>query len=413
MNEFTGERVVPGQVNTDLWNEHFSRYAFAARFARGARVLDLGCGTGYGSAELAQHAAAVTGVDIAEDAVEYARSHFRRPNLNFIRSSCTQLDLPAGAFDLITAFEVIEHLPNGADLIREAGRVLRPGGLFVVSTPNKLYYAESRKTEGPNPFHEHEYELTEFAAELGQTFPQVSVLLQNRTECLAFYPPKTFWPAQARIDATGGAPADAHFFLAVCSHSPITEQRSFAYVPKASNLVWEREQHIVKLTGELALNQQWQAELRGERETLLKNFQEQQAHLEEHNRWALQLEQEWRAAQARIVELQQQYQTEQEAALELARAYDARIRDLEQESQDKTAWALETERRLTGEIEHERARHLETLQRLETTEATLDERTRWALDLQSRLGELEAQLNAVRSSRWVSLGRKFGAGPRL
>ncbi len=53
MIEFTGERVIPGQVDPDLWAEHISRYAFASRFAPGARVLDLGCGAGYGTAELA------------------------------------------------------------------------------------------------------------------------------------------------------------------------------------------------------------------------------------------------------------------------------------------------------------------------------------------------------------------------
>ena len=74
MVEFTGERVIPGQVNDDLWSEHVARYAFARRYAQGKRVLDAGCGTGYGSAELAQSAAEVTGVDIAADAIEYANS---------------------------------------------------------------------------------------------------------------------------------------------------------------------------------------------------------------------------------------------------------------------------------------------------------------------------------------------------
>jgi len=51
--EFTGERVIPGQVNDDLWSEHIARYAYARRYAEGRRALDAGCGTGYGSAELA------------------------------------------------------------------------------------------------------------------------------------------------------------------------------------------------------------------------------------------------------------------------------------------------------------------------------------------------------------------------
>ena len=73
MAEFTGERLIPGQVDADLLNEHMARYAFAMRLARGNRVLDAGCGAGYGSAELARIAKSVTGVDVACEAVEYAR----------------------------------------------------------------------------------------------------------------------------------------------------------------------------------------------------------------------------------------------------------------------------------------------------------------------------------------------------
>ena len=65
MAEFTGERLIPGQVDVDLLNEHMARYAFAARLARGKRVLDAGCGAGYGSAELAQAADSVVGADVA------------------------------------------------------------------------------------------------------------------------------------------------------------------------------------------------------------------------------------------------------------------------------------------------------------------------------------------------------------
>ena len=59
MTEFTGERLIPGQVDVDLFNEHMARYTFAVRFAGGKRVLDAGCGAGYGSAELAAVAEAV------------------------------------------------------------------------------------------------------------------------------------------------------------------------------------------------------------------------------------------------------------------------------------------------------------------------------------------------------------------
>ncbi len=155
MPEFTGERLIPGQVEIDLFNEHLARYAFAARLAAGKRVLDAGCGTGYGSAELARLADSVVGADVAADAVDYAREHYRLPNLHFEQASCTALPHLDASFDLVVAFEVIEHLADWREMLREARRLLAPGGQFVVSTPNRLYYTESRGESGANPFHVH------------------------------------------------------------------------------------------------------------------------------------------------------------------------------------------------------------------------------------------------------------------
>jgi SAM-dependent methyltransferase len=155
--EFTGERVIPGRVDADLLNEHLARYAFAARLARGKRVLDAGCGAGYGAAELAESALSVVGADIAAEAVAFARAHYRLPYLEFEQASCTALPHPDAAFDLVVAFEVIEHLPGWRDFLLEARRVLAPTGQFIVSTPNKLYYAESRRRAGANQFHAPEW----------------------------------------------------------------------------------------------------------------------------------------------------------------------------------------------------------------------------------------------------------------
>jgi protein-L-isoaspartate O-methyltransferase len=78
--EFTGERVIPGEVDADLLNEHLARYTFAARLARGKRVLDAGCGAGYGTAELARAALnAMVGVDRAPEAVDFARATTANP----------------------------------------------------------------------------------------------------------------------------------------------------------------------------------------------------------------------------------------------------------------------------------------------------------------------------------------------
>src|SRR5262249_14649675 len=159
-------------VDTDLWNEHIARYHFARRLARNRRVLDLACGTGYGAAALAEAAARVTGGDVSAEAVAYAREHYDAGNLPVLQANATRLtELADGSFDLITAFELIEHLEDWRGLLSEARRLLAYGGQFIVSTPNKLYYAESRQKAGPNPFHEHEFTFAEFEAAIAEFFP--------------------------------------------------------------------------------------------------------------------------------------------------------------------------------------------------------------------------------------------------
>src|SRR5215813_4356193 len=104
--EFTGERVIPGQVDADLLNEHLARYAFAARLSRRKQVLDAGCGAGYGSAELAKTAASVLGIDVSAEAVEFARAEYPAGNLKFEVGDCTALPVADGSIDLVVAFEV-------------------------------------------------------------------------------------------------------------------------------------------------------------------------------------------------------------------------------------------------------------------------------------------------------------------
>src|SRR6476620_9960902 len=86
--EFTGERVIPGQVDADLLNEHMARYAFAARLSRRKQVLDAGCGAGYGAAELARTAAGVLGVDRSAEAIAFARAEYPAPNPRFAEPHC-------------------------------------------------------------------------------------------------------------------------------------------------------------------------------------------------------------------------------------------------------------------------------------------------------------------------------------
>src|SRR5439155_25371797 len=124
---------------------------------------------------------------------------FAAANSTFLEASALALPFASAAFDLVTAFEVIEHLSDWRTLLSEARRVLSPAGVFLVSTPNKLYYAESRELDGPNPYHQHEFEFEEFRAALEEFFPHVAMMVQNRLESVAFYPEKPL-PMDTRIE---------------------------------------------------------------------------------------------------------------------------------------------------------------------------------------------------------------------
>ncbi|MGA3186164.1 MAG: methyltransferase domain-containing protein [Bryobacteraceae bacterium] len=409
MSEFTGERVIPGHVNDDLWAEHIARYAFAARLASEARVLDIGCGAGYGTAELAQHAQSATGIDVSAEAIDYARAHYPLPNTTFLTASATTIPFPPASFDLITAFEVIEHLDNWHDLLIETRRLLHPQGTFLVSTPNKLYYAESRASEGPNPFHTHEFEFAEFRDALAAVFPHVTILLQNRLESQAFYPHATFVPVDSQLDSTRGSPAEAHFFLALCSIDRPPQIRSFIYVPRAANLLREREQHIFLLQKELAQTKTWLEGVISDRQKLIEAGHELEAHLEQQNRWAQQLEQDHNAALQRISDLQDQMQTEQAKAIEMGAAYQRTVDSLEQENRSKTEWAMETDRRLAQKCEE----LVQTVRLLDQAEASVIERTTWAQSLSADLEQANAKLATVAESRWVKLGQAAGVAPKV
>lgn len=406
MVEFTGERVIPGQVNDDLWSEHVARYAFARRYADNRRILDAGCGTGYGAAELAQTALHVTGVDIARDAIEYARATYPIPNLLFLVSSCESTPFRPNSFELVVAFEVIEHLRDFRAFLKECARVVTPQGLFIVSSPNKSYYAESRAKTGPNPFHEHEFEAEEFMAELSAVFSNVRLLLQNRVESFAFHPARTFWPADVRIDGGGGHAQDANFLIGLCSFGRLPDPQSFVYVPKAANLLREREQHVQLLERQLTSTKRWLAEAQSERDALLQLYRKQTDELEERNHWAIKLGDELQA----LGEVLTSQRQESEA---LALAYDAKVRELERENIARAEWALETEARLSKIIEAKCAELMECVRLLDVAETTVVERTLWAQRTETLRAELAAQLDLVRVSRWTRLGRKLGLGPDL
>ncbi|MGH4025536.1 MAG: glycosyltransferase [Pseudonocardiaceae bacterium] len=177
--DWTGERCVPWTDDLQVIYEHYHRYALAARFVAGARVLDLGCGEGFGPALLAGAAREVVGVDVDRQTVEHAVAHYPRENLSFSVGSMIDPDLlpDAEPFDVITCFEALEHVEEQDVLIALVRRLLAPGGLFLTSTPDVTVYTHEHGNE--NPFHLRELSEPEFRELLGGAFGHVALLRQN------------------------------------------------------------------------------------------------------------------------------------------------------------------------------------------------------------------------------------------
>jgi 2-polyprenyl-3-methyl-5-hydroxy-6-metoxy-1,4-benzoquinol methylase len=141
---------MPG-IDGNIAVEHLHRYAFAAAFVASKDVLDIASGEGYGSRLLASVASNVTGVDLSAAAVDHARATYPTANLQFLQGDCCDIPLPAASVDAVVSFETIEHVSDHDRVYAEFRRVLRPGGLLLISCPEKQTYSDAAGYS--NPFH--------------------------------------------------------------------------------------------------------------------------------------------------------------------------------------------------------------------------------------------------------------------
>jgi len=163
---FTGERLHEGDAlfGVDL-ARHRAAYEFARPLLHGLRAVELGCGSGHGTASLGDAAALICGVDrVAPDPGS------RTARVRYLRADLRRLPLREKSFDAAISFQVIEHLEDPGLLVRALARCLQPGGVALVSTPN------ARMSDGVNPYHVREYAADELAACLRESFGEVEVL---------------------------------------------------------------------------------------------------------------------------------------------------------------------------------------------------------------------------------------------
>ena len=196
--------------STVLYDEHMVRYSFVAPLAQGKRVLDIACGSGYGSAFLALNAQSVVGIDLDPEAVAMAQKAYAHEKIHFQVGDATALQLADNSIDFVTSFETIEHLPNIKAYLQELVRVSTKEALVCISTPNKVVFGQK------NPFHLKEFTREEFEAVLREHFSVVRIFEQKNGLSSFISSGKGNNNGTISVVDSGGAP---RYFIAICSQT--------------------------------------------------------------------------------------------------------------------------------------------------------------------------------------------------
>ena len=176
-----GGSIRPHGSFFDLEGDHVRRYLWASQFLRSLKVLDVGCGYGYGSNFLANGIAReVVAMDSDKSAIEFASKNYRMKNLIFKAGDATNLDFESESFDAVVSFEVIEHLRQYELFMEMIRNVLKPSGLFLISTPNRNYTERFHINGLPmNPHHVKEFYPAEIEVMLARFFEVVGVFYER------------------------------------------------------------------------------------------------------------------------------------------------------------------------------------------------------------------------------------------
>jgi len=267
---FTGERFHPDLLG-EMWAEHWHRYHFVLPLITGKKVLDVASGEGYGSALMATVASSVNGVDVSGAAVAHAaQAYADRQNLQFTEGSCGKLPFADASFDAVVSFETIEHIFEQVEFLDEIKRVLKPAGLLIISSPNRVEYSDKRGYK--NEFHVKELDRAELATLIDARFKH-SRWFSQRNAFVSLIVPDVCGPHSALASAgetlttskdkpdAVAPPLDALYFLVVATSddaaadqlmsrvSVFADQEEWAY--NDYRKIYQSTQHYAKREDEL------------------------------------------------------------------------------------------------------------------------------------------------------------------
>ncbi len=160
------------------WAEHIHRYNEVLKIIKSTdTLLDIACGTGFGSNILAKKAAQVIGGDIDKTTITENNTIYQKENLTFQELDGTKLPFDDNTFDVLVSFETIEHTIHYEEMIKEFKRVVKPTGKLFISTPN--FYLNSPSGIVTNPFHTQEFTPDVFTALISTYFQKFEIFGQE------------------------------------------------------------------------------------------------------------------------------------------------------------------------------------------------------------------------------------------
>jgi SAM-dependent methyltransferase len=244
---WTGERLETFVVDETM-TEHLHRYAVARQYVKGKAVLDIACGEGYGSRLLAQDALAVTGVDIDAATIDHAAKKYTAGNLSFIKGDIENIPFDTASFDIVVSFETLEHTDQHQKALNEIKRVLRPGGILLISTPEKKKYTDV--PGNMNPFHKKELYRDEFVSLLAAYFRHHIICHQGLYVSSIIVPPanrslEIYSGDYEQVAAVNNI--DPLYLLAVCSDDVVPSPAAtiFTGTGVLDNIIREKEKGIM------------------------------------------------------------------------------------------------------------------------------------------------------------------------
>ncbi|HLG90569.1 MAG TPA: class I SAM-dependent methyltransferase [Candidatus Saccharimonadales bacterium] len=222
-----------------IYGEHVARYEAVKDLVTNKTVLDIACGSGYGSSILARKAKKIIGVDSDKKTIAYALEKYGLKNIEFLVGDANRIPIKDNAVDMVVSFETIEHVSDFKKFLREMKRVLKDDGLLVISTPNQGVYIED------NPFHQHQFIYNEFMTLLKSNFRTVRPYFQSTwlyNSILSKDLLNKKWIKEiTTLFTVESSPKKAVYFVILCSDKPVPTFKPIGAVSQP----WSAKQELM------------------------------------------------------------------------------------------------------------------------------------------------------------------------